>query len=92
MQALHDNSITQALTDVLGREAKVVAIMGGHNMVRGAKEYRDIVKLRTPWQRRAYYLLAAAGPALWRPLVDRRSRVPHCHRGHMRKGTYFKTR
>ena len=45
-QRLHDHAITDALDDMLERgqavPRKIVAIMGGHNMARGAPDYRQV--------------------------------------------------
>ena len=44
-QRLHDHAISDALEDLLQRgkaPRKIVAIMGGHSMARGAEDYRQV--------------------------------------------------
>lgn len=61
MQSLHDNSITQALTDVLtGR--KCVAIMGGHRLDRDGEDYARIAALSRALTRKGFLIASGGGP------------------------------
>jgi hypothetical protein len=45
LEALHDNSISAATQELLGKSPKVVALMGGHGMERGTSSYENIAYL-----------------------------------------------
>src|SRR5438094_1826587 len=45
LEALHDNSISQAVQTLLTQHQDVVAVMGGHGMVRGSNGYVEIARL-----------------------------------------------
>jgi predicted Rossmann-fold nucleotide-binding protein len=61
MQALHDNSISQALQGaVTGRKA--AAIMGGHKMDRHSPSYRDVVLLSRRLARAGILVCTGGGP------------------------------
>ncbi|RYZ41110.1 MAG: hypothetical protein EOO71_13365 [Myxococcaceae bacterium] len=64
-QRLHDHAISDALEDVLqheGRPRRVVAIMGGHSMLRGAADYRSVAELARALSRRGFFLVSGGGP------------------------------
>ncbi|AKJ07551.1 putative Rossmann-fold nucleotide-binding protein [Archangium gephyra] len=66
-QRLHDHSITDAMEEVLaqqsqGRPRRVVAIMGGHSMLRGQPEYRTVVELARELARLGFFLVSGGGP------------------------------
>ena len=61
MQALHDNSISQALLHaVAGR--KVAAIMGGHKMARNSAAYKQIAQLSRRLTRAGILICTGGGP------------------------------
>ena len=61
---LHDFSVSDAITDLLAGSdpAKRVAIMGGHNLPRGADDYIAVAKMARDLARRGYMLLSGGGP------------------------------
>jgi predicted Rossmann-fold nucleotide-binding protein len=66
-QRLHDHAITDAMEEVLalqsqGRPRKVVAIMGGHSMLRGQPDYRAVAELARELARRGFFLVSGGGP------------------------------
>lgn len=64
-QRLHDHAITDALEDVLihqGQPRRVVAIMGGHSMLRGQPDYRAVAELARELARRGFFLVSGGGP------------------------------
>lgn len=63
-QRLHDFSVTDAIGDFLADAApeRCLAIMGGHNMLRGAKDYIAIARLARALTRDGYLLLSGGGP------------------------------
>ncbi len=66
-QRLHDHAITDAMEEVLaqqsqGRPRRVVAIMGGHSMLRGQPEYRAVVELARELARLGFFLVSGGGP------------------------------
>jgi predicted Rossmann-fold nucleotide-binding protein len=63
MQALHDNSITQATHEYLAESsAKAVGIMGGHELARDSAAYDKIARLAYALARRGFTLLSGGGP------------------------------
>ena len=60
-RALHDHSITEALTDVL-RGHRVVAVMGGHGLERSSPRYGEIVRLAKRLAEQSYVLVSGGGP------------------------------
>ncbi|WP_458098032.1 endonuclease/exonuclease/phosphatase family protein [Roseomonas sp. WA12] len=62
LQALHDNSISQALVAHLRGEQRVVAIMGGHKLPRDSAAYRRIALLSHALSRRGFLLASGGGP------------------------------
>lgn len=66
-QRLHDHAITDAMEEVLalqsqGRPRKVVAIMGGHSMLRGQPDYRAVAELARELARLGFFLVRGGGP------------------------------
>jgi predicted Rossmann-fold nucleotide-binding protein len=64
-QRLHDHAITDAMEELLtggGKPRKVVAIMGGHSMLRGQPDYRAVVELARELTRRGFFLVSGGGP------------------------------
>ena len=58
---MHDHSITDALHEIVeGR--KVVAIMGGHSMPRGAPFYREVAFLSRTLTQRGFLMISGGGP------------------------------
>lgn len=63
MQAMHDNSILQAVNDYLATSCpKAVAIMGGHAMARDTPGYRQVATLSRELARRDFLMLSGGGP------------------------------
>ena len=66
-QRLHDHAVTDAMDEVLahqgqGRPRKVVAIMGGHSMLRGQPDYRTVAELARELTRLGFFLVSGGGP------------------------------
>jgi predicted Rossmann-fold nucleotide-binding protein len=61
MEALHDNSITQATQNILAGQ-KVAAVMGGHKLARNSKQYTDIARLSRRLTRAGILLCTGGGP------------------------------
>jgi predicted Rossmann-fold nucleotide-binding protein len=64
-QRLHDHAITDAMEELLageGKPRKVVAIMGGHSMLRGQPDYRTVVVLARELTRRGFFMVSGGGP------------------------------
>ena len=64
-QRLHDHSITEAMEALLaggGKPRKVVAIMGGHSMLRGQPDYRSVAVLARELTRRGFFMVSGGGP------------------------------
>lgn len=61
---LHDHSITDALYDFLHRydEKKVVAIMGGHSLLRNDPNYREIAKISKQLTELGFLMVSGGGP------------------------------
>ncbi|MEO0323188.1 MAG: hypothetical protein AAF447_09540 [Myxococcota bacterium] len=59
---LHDHSITDALHDFLGEDARVVAIMGGHAMERADPLYAAVARIARGLTRRGYVMVSGGGP------------------------------
>lgn len=61
---LHDHGITDALQEFLGNYAdkKIVAIMGGHSMLRTDRFYRQIADLAGRLAQLGYLLVSGGGP------------------------------
>ena len=61
MQILHDHAITLPLAEVIARRP-VVAIMGGHSMVRGTPPYRAVAELARTLARSECLVASGGGP------------------------------
>jgi predicted Rossmann-fold nucleotide-binding protein len=64
-QRLHDHAITDAMEELLageGKPRKVVAIMGGHAMLRGQPDYRSVAVLARELTRRGFFMVSGGGP------------------------------
>lgn len=61
---LHDHAMTDALHDFIQQydERKVVAIMGGHNILRSDKNYLDITKISKQLTENGYFMISGGGP------------------------------
>ena len=61
MQALHDNSITQALLEFVA-DKQVVAIMGGHDLSRNDPDYAKIVQIAREFTKSGRLVMSGGGP------------------------------
>jgi predicted Rossmann-fold nucleotide-binding protein len=64
-QRLHDHAVTDALDEILasvGKPSRVVAIMGGHSMLRGQPDYRSVAVLARELTRRGFFMVTGGGP------------------------------
>ncbi|HVG58680.1 MAG TPA: hypothetical protein VNA24_09005 [Hyalangium sp.] len=64
-QRLHDHAVTDAMEELLagdGKPRKVVAIMGGHSMLRGQPNYRLVATLARELTRRGFFMVSGGGP------------------------------
>jgi hypothetical protein len=62
-QRLHDHAISDALDDLLLQSPrKVVAIMGGHEMKRGAADYAQVARLSRDLTRLGFFMISGGGP------------------------------
>ncbi len=61
---IHDHSITDALTDFTRKfdPKKMVAIMGGHGLKRGSKDYKSVCLIAKELTEKGYLLLSGGGP------------------------------
>src|SRR5262245_53175328 len=62
LEALHDNGISTATQRLLQSHERVVAIMGGHGMVRGTQPYVDIAHLCYELARLGFLVVSGGGP------------------------------
>ncbi len=67
-QRLHDHAVDDALADwlgaadVAGAPRKIVAIMGGHGLIRGSAAYRGVATMAKDLAERGYILASGGGP------------------------------
>ncbi len=64
-QRLHDHAVTDAMEDLLdsgSQPRRVVAIMGGHSMLRGQPDYRSVALLGRELTRRGFFMVSGGGP------------------------------
>lgn len=61
-QRLHDHAIDDALDELLDHHPQIVAIMGGHRLVRGEKAYRDVAHIAHGLTARGYFIATGGGP------------------------------
>lgn len=61
---LHDHAITDALYDFIAgyEEKKVVAIMGGHSLLRSDPSFKDVVKISKTLAEMDYLMVSGGGP------------------------------
>ncbi|MCH1506367.1 MAG: hypothetical protein L7V86_22510 [Verrucomicrobiales bacterium] len=63
LRRAHDQSITDALTEYLESiNRKVVAIMGGHSMLRTDPRYREVAQIARSLTQKGYLLVSGGGP------------------------------
>lgn len=63
MQSMHDNAITQSLSDYLAAtKARPVGIMGGHKLPRNSSAFRDVASLSRELANRGFTMLSGGGP------------------------------
>ena len=59
---LHDHSIYEAMTSLLEGHEKVVAVMGGHSMLRDDPAFAKVARLSRSLAERGYFLASGGGP------------------------------
>jgi len=62
MEALHDNSILQAMFAFLGGRNRIAAIMGGHREIRGSANYRNVAILGKRLSEAGFLMASGGGP------------------------------
>jgi predicted Rossmann-fold nucleotide-binding protein len=62
LEALHDNSLSLATQRLLASGRKVIAVMGGHAMVRGTPPYNGVAHMAHELARRGFLLVSGGGP------------------------------
>lgn len=62
LEALHDDSISQALHKTLKKYSRIVAIMGGHEMIRGTEQYSDVATIAYQFARDGSLVVSGGGP------------------------------
>lgn len=62
LQALHDNGISNLIGQRLVQYPKVVAIMGGHKMLRGDASYRSIASIAAELTNNGFLVCSGGGP------------------------------
>jgi predicted Rossmann-fold nucleotide-binding protein len=62
LEALHDNAISSAIQSFLKQRPSVVAVMGGHDMLRGTKPYVDVASLAHTLATKGFLLASGGGP------------------------------
>lgn len=61
LRRLHDHSMTEAINELIDGK-KVVAIMGGHGMMRQDPFYLKVAKLSRKLTREGYFMISGGGP------------------------------
>lgn len=61
---LHDHFISEALREFLEPYKRVVAFMGGHDVLRGTPVYRQVVEMARQLAREGYLVVTGGGPGL----------------------------
>lgn len=61
---LHDHSISDALYDLINEynEKKIVAIMGGHSLLRNDVNYAEIARISKKLSELGYFMISGGGP------------------------------
>ncbi|MFT4640962.1 MAG: hypothetical protein ACI8T1_004295 [Verrucomicrobiales bacterium] len=63
LRRAHDQSVTDALTEFLeAADRKVIAIMGGHSMLRTDARYREVAQISRALTQEGYLLVSGGGP------------------------------
>ncbi|MGC1730810.1 MAG: hypothetical protein WA747_15700 [Steroidobacteraceae bacterium] len=62
MEALHDNSILEAMLEFLRHHPKIAAIMGGHDEPRGSSTYRQVLEISRKLSAKGYLMASGGGP------------------------------
>lgn len=62
MEALHDNSILEAMLEFLTHHPKIAAIMGGHDEPRGSPTYRQVAAISRKLSAKGYLMASGGGP------------------------------
>jgi predicted Rossmann-fold nucleotide-binding protein len=62
MESLHDNSISMATNEYLRSQKKVVAVMGGHGLVRKTEAYAGVAYLSYKLSRLEFLVASGGGP------------------------------
>lgn len=62
MEALHDNSILQAMLSFLKGRKRITAIMGGYAEIRGSHNYREVATLAKRLSEEGFLLASGGGP------------------------------
>jgi hypothetical protein len=62
MEALHDNSILEAMLEFLRQHPKTAAIMGAHDEPRGSPTYRQVVAISRKLSAKGYLMASGGGP------------------------------
>lgn len=62
MEALHDNSILQAMFAFLRGRKRIAAIMGGHREIRGSANYRSVAILSRRLSEAGFLMASGGGP------------------------------
>jgi predicted Rossmann-fold nucleotide-binding protein len=62
MEALHDNSILQAMFRFLDNQPQTAAIMGGHNELRGSVTFRAVVQISKRLTEAGFLMASGGGP------------------------------
>ncbi|MGJ6122326.1 hypothetical protein QN239_07095 [Mycolicibacterium sp. Y3] len=62
MEALADNSIAQAMFSYVGKELKVAAIMGGHDLLRDDPVYEEVVSIAKRLAEAGFIVATGGGP------------------------------
>lgn len=64
-QRMHDHAISDAMEELLcqgGQARKVVAMMGGHGMLRGHESYRTVAAISRTLTRKGFFMATGGGP------------------------------
>ena len=61
-QRLHDLSIDDALSELLRKHKQIVAIMGGHRMLRSEPAYRNVALIARGLSQAGYFVATGGGP------------------------------
>jgi predicted Rossmann-fold nucleotide-binding protein len=62
LEALHDNSISLAIQKRLSRKKQVIAIMGGHTLLRADNNYKDVASLSWELVNKGFLVTSGGGP------------------------------